>query len=354
MTLRIPSSDLAAALKGAAAIVETKNILPILAMVKMEASDNLLTLTTSNLDVEYRQSIPCAGDLPAICVDAKRLAAMAAAASGDLTMALDGSILNIKGKSRWKVPAIPADDFPTMPVDALGKPMPFAPAAIVRRLLWAADTSPTRAYLSGVYLNNEGGKAHFAATNGYVLPMIQTNAKWPSKAPDVILAAGFLKALPDADGTLEWDESKARFTAGGVTVTGKVIEGNFPDWRRIAALAPCEPYAVDADDLTGAVRRVRIASDAQQRKLRIVRRDGVLSIRIEGTSGFEGEEEVVADCTDGFECGVNADYLVGMLQALDTDAVTVEHSDPGAAMLLRPTAQSPDVTFQGLVWPLRI
>lgn len=355
MTLTISAQTLAAALKGAAAIVETKNTLPILAMVRLSAFGGKLEIITTNLDVEYRQTLEAdiSSDF-ACCVDAKRLAAMASAANANISMTLEKDILTVKsGRSRWAAPALPVNDFFVMPDDTLSKPMAFSPASIIKRLLWAADTNPSRAYLSGVFLNNECGKAHLVSSNGYVMPMVQLATKWPAKAPNIILAGGFLKALPDETGTLEWDDRKARFKAGDITVVGKVIDGTFPEWQRVIP-EPCEPYAVDADDLLGAVRRVRIASDAQQRKLRITRKDGLLAVRIEGTSGFEGEEEVTADCADGFECGVNADYLVGMLQALDTDAVSIEHHGAGMAMLLRPTAQGPEATFQGLVWPLRI
>lgn len=353
--LTIFATTLAAALKGAAAIVETKNTLPILAMVRLSASGGKLEIITTNLDVEYRQTLEA--DIKsdfACCVDAKRLAAMASAANANISMTLDKDILTVKsGRSRWAAPALPVDDFPVMPDETLSKPMPFTPAPIIRRLLWAASTEVSRYYLSGIFLNNEGGKAAFVTTDGHCLCVINGATKWPTKAPDVIIAPGFLKALPDEAGTLEWDDRKARFKAGDITVVGKVIDGTYPDYRRVIPNS-CEPYAVDADDFIGAVRRVRIASDAQQRKLRISRKDGLLAVRIEGTSGFEGEEEVTADCADGFECGVNADYLVSMLQALEAESVTVEHPDAGTPMLFRPVSQKPDVSFLGVVMPMRI
>lgn len=350
MTLTIPHTALASALSAASKVVEAKNMLPILAMARLSAIDGALSITTTNLDVEFHQIIPCQGDLAPICVDAKRLAAMASSASKDITMSLEGSILTVKsGRSRWAAPTLVADDFPVMPVDDLCKPMAFDPGPLVKRLLWAAETSPTRPYLSGVYMD----RGNLVATNGYVMPIIRGAVKPPKGAPSVILAAGFLKACPDVAGTLEWDAAKARFTAGGVTVTGKMIEGNFPDWERIIP-EPCEPYAVGADELIDAIKRVRIASDEQQRKLRVTRGDGVLSVRIEGTSGFEGQEDVEADCSAGFEMGVNADFLVGMLTALDAEAVTIEQSAPNTTMVIRPTVQPAGQTVMGLVWPLRI
>ena len=356
MTLTISPSALSSALKAAEKIVESRNVLPILSCVMFSGN----TITTTNLDIEYRQTLEADGELEC-CVDAKRLSAWASAASKDITLTLDGHILTAKsGRSRLALPALPVADFPIMPEVDMGKGMAIDLAPIAKRALWAASTHPSQAYLSGVFMCVEpspgtSGKARFAATDGYKMPIITTAAKWPKGNPEVILPASLCKIMGDAGhGILEWDTNKARFTAGDTVITGKIIEGSFPDHRIQLAKVAGDPYAVDAGEFIEAVRRVRIASDAQQRKLRLTRKDGALSIRIEGTSGFEGEDEIEADCTDGFEAGFNADFLVGMLQAADTDTVTIEQDAPGSMMRICPVAQGADLKFEGLLWPLRI
>lgn len=353
MTLAIPATALAAALSGASKVVETRNTIPILAMVRLEGAGDTLSLVTTNLDVEYRQSLSASGELEPCCVDAKRLSAMASAASGDITLTADGHALKVKsGRSRWTLPLLPADDFPVMPADKLSKPMAFDPGMIVKRLLWAASTDATRYYLNGVFMNAEAGNVRYVATSGYLITVLDDATKWPKGVPDVILSPAFLKALPDIAGTLEWDERKARYTAEGIAVTGKNIEGTFPDYRRIfSGVKPSDPFTVDADELLSAVRRVRLASDAKERKLRVTRKADMLALRIEGTSGFEGDAEVPADCTDGFETGVNADYLVGMLDALDTDVVAIEQSDLTGLIVMRPATGG---GFTGALMPMRI
>lgn len=351
MTITIQATTLAAALKGAAAIVETKNTLPILAMVMFDGK----TITTSNLDIEYRQTLEADGEL-SCAVDANRLSQWANVAKGTVTMTVDGNILNVKaGRSRLALPALPIDDFPIMPVADLCKPMAISFSEIVKRTLWAASTSDSQAYLSGVFMNAEKTNARFVSTDGYRVASVTTSAKWPKGAADVILPPRLAKAIAEAgSGSLQWDATKARFTAGDVTITGKMIEGTFPDYRRLFSKVVGDVYAVDASELLDAVRRVRIASDAQQRKLRLTKKDGALAIRIEGTSGFEGEDEITADCADGFETGVNADFLVGMLSALDADSISVQHDGPDSAMYFRPIAQGTDIAFEGLLATLRI
>lgn len=352
--LKINNAALAKALSRAEKIVESRNTIPILGMVKLVAENDRLAITTTNLDIEYRQTLECFADTPfSCCVDAKRLSQMANVANKDITMDLDGSILTVKsGRSKWSAPALPADDFPTMPVSDLSDPIAFDGAElskIIDRTIWAADVNPTRHHLCGVFVND----GSFVATTGQILALIETDMEF--NGPNVIAATPFLKSIQSFDGECElaWDDRKMQFSCGDVTITGKVIDGTFPDYRRVIP-APCEAWAVDSDELAGAVKRVRVASDAKERKLRIRKGDNALHVRIEGTAGFEAEEEIQADCSDGFEFGINADYLSQVLTALDADSVTVEQADQNAPIVFRPTSQKPGLSFTGIVMPMRI
>ena len=361
MPLKIEADRLAGALKSAAAIVEARSTLPLLAMVRLVAEGDTLEVMTSNLDIEYRQVIVAVVDEPfSCCVDAKRLAAMAIAADGNMTMVLDGNILTIKaGRSKWAAPALPIDDFPIMPVDKLSPAMKVDNLAIIaKRTAWAVSTEVHRAYLSGVYLNNEAGMARWVATDSYQLASVITETKWPKSAPDVIVPAPMIKAMADAAGDdvakLEWDVSKLRFTSGSVTITSKMIEGSFPDYRRAIPILDGSSFTVDAAELEGAVVRVRIASDAKQRGLWIKQQNAALLIRIEGTSGFEGEEEIAAECDEGHECCLNADILAAMLSAMDAETIIITQKEDGTPIFLRPSAHPEGIVFVGLIMPMRI
>ncbi len=344
--------------------MEAKNTLPILTMARLTATSDRLTITTSNLDIEYRQVIAATSTADMdFCVDAKRLLAMAGAAKGAMTFEpSDNQVVAIKaGRSRWSAPSLPAGDYPSMPVDKLCPAMKVAGeeiADIIKRTVWAAPDEMAKASLGGVFLNDEGGHARYVATDANALASIETETAWPKDAPNVIVPIALCNVIANASDdagevALAWDERKLRFEAGDVTITGKMIDGNFPDYRRIFP-EPCEPYAVDAGDLRDGVRRVRIASDAKTRRLRIERKKGALHIRIEGTSGFEGSEEIPADCENGFETAVNADLLVSMLAAVDCETVTVEQEDALKIMVLRPVSQPKGVSFTGLIMPMRI
>ena len=353
----IPASTLAAALKAASSIVETRNTIPILSMVRLQASTDSLIVTTTNLDIEYRQTLEATGPSWSACVDAKRLAAMAGAASGDLSLSLDGNILTVKaGRSRWAAPALPVDDFPEMPVEKLSPSVDFATsdlAEYINRTVWTASTETTRYYLGGVFLHSEEDKIRFAATDGHKAASILSEKSWPADAPDAIVStqlANTIAAVLSDRISIAWDSHKLRAIAGDITITGKLIDGSFPDYRRVIP-AISDVIQVSAESLAASVTRVRIASDAQTRKLRLTTRDGALLVKIEGTSGFEGEDELPAQFDKETETGINADYLVGMLKAIGSGDVRISQETPNSPIRFDPVN---DTDFVGVIMPMRI
>lgn len=354
MTLKVNANILANAMKAAKKIVENRNTIPILSCVKLVAEKDTLTITTTNLDIEYVAVVEAFVKEPfAACMDAKRLSSMAAAAKGDMSMSLEKGILTIKaGRSRWAAPALPADGFPSMAADNMGDGLQVNLESIVRRVGHAASTEGTRYYLNGIFLNNEDGKARYVATDGARLASYQSADAWPEGAPDVIMPTGLCAVLADSgDGALSWDERKVRFVreGGNVTITGKTIDGSYPDYRRVIPSVH-SVFQFDSEDALGAIKRVRIASDAKQRKLRIKPTGEGLELRIDGTSGFEGCEEIEAQCDGEHESAVNVDYLANMLDACGEGAVRVSQESANSPFRFDPID---DTSFVGVVMPMR-
>lgn len=353
MTLKVNANILANAMKAAEKIVENRNTIPILSCVKLAAEKDTLTITTTNLDIEYVATVEAFVSEPfAACVDAKRLSSMASAAKGDMTMDIEKGILTIKaGRSRWAAPALPADDFPSMASDGMGESLQINLESIVRRVGHAASSEEARYYLQGIFLNNEDGKARYVATDGHRLVSYQSADAWPEGAPDIIVPTKLCAVMADAgDGALSWDARKVRFVrdGGNVTITGKVIDGTFPDYKRVIPDVS-SVWQVDSDDMAGAIKRVQIASDAQTQCLRIKPEGDVLSLRIVGTGGFDGSEEVEAQCDGDHETGVNAKYMLSMLDAAG-GVVRVSQKDGGDPMRFDPVD---DTAFVGVVMPMR-
>lgn len=363
MSLVIEAGVLARAMKSAAGVVEARNTIPILSNVRMQASAGELELVTSNLDIEYRQRLPLAsgGDL-ATTVDASKLAAIAGAVErgAQISMEIKDRRLAVKsGRSRWLLQSLPVDDFPVLPFDgaSVSVAMPGAPlAAAIARTAWSASTEETRYYLCGVFLDAEDGKLRLTTTNGHTLVCLTTETDWPEAAAQVIVPSKYVRTLErlsaEMEGvTLHWSKDKIRADIGTITLTGKLINGTFPDYRRVIPSTGNQRAIIEGEGLRNAVRRMALIGSEKTRAVKLDVRDNVMALEMTSAEHGIASEELPADCTTTHAAGFNSAYLVQMLEAIGGDTIEIHHSDPRAPALVRRTV--PDGVV-GVVMPMGI
>ncbi|MDR7101500.1 DNA polymerase III subunit beta [Croceicoccus sp. BE223] len=365
MSVVLEAGALAKALKKAAAIVAASNTIPILANVRIETTSAGLQVLTTDLDVEYCETVPLVsadGEL-ATTVEAKRLAALAGAAAkgAQISLAMEDRQLAVKaGRSRWKLNALPVTDFPKIPaldlVHRLTMPGQQLASALAR-VLWSRSTEPTRYYLNGpLWHAGSDGMLRLVATNGHTLASTRVDARFPAEGADLILGPKFCMAAQsiaaDFSGSvdLEWSASKIRMTAGECSLLGKAIDGTFPDYRRVIPCEVDDPIVVDPEMLRQAVRRIDLVGEGKTRTVRIGRSDGIIVVSTQNAEVGSGTEEVPADVRASFEVGFNSQYLDQVLTAIGGDSVTIHHADATSFALVRRTV---DDGALAIVGPMR-
>lgn len=345
----VEAAALAAAMRHAASVVEARGTNPILAMARLVAAGDSLELTTTNLDIEYRQTIalaaPCAAPF-ALAVDAGRLAAIAGVAGRGAQIAMDkeGAGLVLKsGRSRWNLPVLPVDDFPVMPAEMADslEADGGALAALLRRVDWSTDTVQARYYLCGTLLDGEAGKLRAVTTNGHCLTAVDSAIDWPEWAQDAIVPqklARLVAVLADEAGgavRIGWTSTKLRIEAGAVTVTGKLIDGAYPDYRRLFPSEPGQASVVDPEQMRTAIRQIALISRERTRALRLERREGVIALGLTSADYGSAQAEVAASTEPGPDMGINAEYLAGALEAIGGDSVEMTQRQPGEIIMIR-------------------
>lgn len=353
MTMIIEAGVLSRAMKSAAAIVKGTNTIPILANARIETKGAELEIVTSNLDTEYRQLVPLvSGSGLSTTIDAKKLSALAGAAASEgaqMSFSLKDSRMTVKsGRSRWVLPALPATDFPLMPFESEGVAASFAGkdlAAMIGRTVWSALNESTRPHLSGIFLNEEAGKLRAACTNGHTIVVLDTETDWPAGAPEIIVPADFARVLerlsaeaPRVD--LVWDDRKIRATIGEASVTGKLVDGTFPDYRRVIPADVQNPLSADPETLRKALRRIELIGTEKSRSIVFEPGNGIIDLRMSDTSSSgEASEQVPASCEAGAKSAFNVAYLAGALEAVGGDTVEIHQADPQAVALIRRTVR---------------
>jgi len=351
MKLTIDRMSLLRPLGHVQSVVERRNTIPILANVVLRAEDGQLSLTATDMDMDIATEVGCAvATSGTTTMSAHMLYDIARklpdGAEVELTVA-DGHANISAGRSSFRLPTLPVEDFPAISSSDL--PVNFTlTAADLRDLIdatrFAISTEETRYYLNGIYLHKaEDGNLCAVATDGHRLALTcQALPSGASQMPSVILprkAVGELrKLLDDYDGDVSvgLSETRAEFGFGAVRLTSKLIDGTFPDYTRVIPAGNDRIMQVDAASFSAAVDRVSTISSEKSRSVKMGLKPGVLTLSASNTDASSATEELEVTY-DGpeMDIGFNARYLLDIAGQVNNDIVEFALADQGSPSLVR-------------------
>jgi DNA polymerase-3 subunit beta len=179
--------------------------------------------------------------------------------------------------------------------------------------------------------------------------------------PGVILprkAAAELRKLIEGHASVDLIISavKLRASAGGSTITTKLIDGTFPDYQRVIPQDSGQHLCIDTADLSGAVERVSAISTEKTRAIKLTI-DGA-EICVSGTSAEIGSateniEERAEWSGRYLEIGFNGRYLLDLLSALGADRVRIAITDAASPAVITDHSQT-DRNSLCVLMPMRV
>jgi DNA polymerase-3 subunit beta len=353
-------------------VVERRNTIPILSNVLIQAVDDGLKLTATDLDIEVVESV-----LAEITRDGATTAP--AHVFYDIVRKLpDGSQLQIEqgsdqsrvsvtsGRSRFFLQALPAQDFPDLAAGELTHSFSMPAAALkllIEKTRFAISTEETRYYLNGVYLHEvtstEAPLIRGVATDGHRLAQVQfTRPAGAEGMPGIIVPRKTIielsKLIDTAEGDVEigLSTSKVRFMIDGLTLTSKLIDGTFPDYERVIPRNNNKSLQVDTKLFAQAVDRVSTVSSEKGRavKLNITAEKVVLTVN-NPESGSAEEELSASYNADPLDIGFNSRYLLDIVGQFKGDTANFDFNDAGSPTIIRDPA---DDSALYVLMPMRV
>ncbi len=351
MKLTIDRMSLLRPLGHVQSVVERRNTIPILANVVLRAEEGELSLTATDMDMDIATEVGCSVIASgATTISAHLLYDIARKLPDGAEVEIvvnDGHAMVSAGRSSFRLPTLPVEDFPAISSNEL--PVNFSlTAADMRDLIdatrFAISTEETRYYLNGIYIHKaESGELCAVATDGHRLAM--TRQALPSGAaqmPSIILprkaVSELRKLLDDFDGDVlvGLSETRAEFRFGVVRLTSKLIDGTFPDYTRVIPVGNDRIMQVDVSTFAAAVDRVSTIASEKSRSVKMGLKSGVLTLSASNTDASSATEELEVSY-DGpeMEIGFNARYLLDIAGQVNSDMVEFALADQGSPSLVR-------------------
>tara|TARA_R110002072_G_scaffold116942_9_gene247667 strand:- start:13072 stop:14199 length:1128 start_codon:yes stop_codon:yes gene_type:complete len=375
MKATIERATLLRCLSHVQSVVERRNTIPILSNVLIEAgSDSSLKVMATDLDLQVVEHMAAASvdDPGAITVSAHLLFDIARKLPEGSQVSLETAQnrMEVKaGRSRFKLPTLPRDDFPMIVEGDL--PTSFAlPAKVLAEMIdrtrFAISTEETRYYLNGIFLHvsdEDQPVLKAAATDGHRLARFTLpRPEGAEGMPDVIVprkAVAELRKLleeaMDSDVRIDLSASKIRFSFGGtgaVVLTSKLIDGTFPDYSRVIPTGNDKLLRVDPRSFFQGVDRVATIATEKTRAVKMGLEKDKVTLTVTSPDNGTAAEELSAEySSEPFEIGFNAGYLKDILSQIDSDTVELHLADAGAPTLIRKSEDAPALY---VLMPMRV
>lgn len=351
--ITIERHQLLSALTPVVRVTERKNMIPILANVKLVSDGRTLRLIGTDLDIEIVHSAPIAdGDAGETTVNARMLLDIIKRLpdGSQVNLAWDDTSMTVKsGRSKFKIGVLPVDTFPSMHADGFTSNVEIEEqmfARIVDHVIVSASQEETQYTLNGAYFCGRD----VVATDGKRLSHVTYDGNF---GEGVILhrkALGEIKSLC-GDGTCdaEFSPSKARFTfSSGAVLTTKLIDGTYPDWMRIMPRQFSSEMLIDRSEMMSALGRISIVQGKSSKGVKLTVDDGLLVMSM--TAEGEASEEIQVEYDgDRLEIGFNRQYLSDAISTCEGD-IKFQFNGPGDPTLV----SGDDASLEIVVMPMRV
>lgn len=382
MRLKIAKESLLNVLSHVVGAVERRHTLNILSNLKIQVTAQALTVTGSDLEVELVASTALAEGAclqeGETTVPARKLIdickSLPSAALVDLHITEDQRCILKSGNSRFVLGTLPADDYPLLNTENTQGTQVTVTQRELKRLFektaFAMAVQDVRFYLTGTLLEIDANQLRAVTTDGHRLGLCETVAQ--STATQPIQAIVPRKAVAELQRLLSVEDEQLSLLIGrellNVTIkmpsrdkeqaditvrfTTKLIDGKFPDYRRVIPRGGDKVVMIAHDVFKQSLQRVAILSNEKLRGVFLNFNADSLQLRANNPEQDEAIEDLAIQYADSpLEMSFNAQYLIEVLGVLDGDDVSMTMTEANQSVLVQDPAHT-DQTY--VVMPMRV
>lgn len=366
MQIEVGREELLKPLGHVTAVVERRQTLPILSNVLLRAAGETLELTGTDLEIEVIATLGVRGaNDGAVTVPARKLYDICRALPTEAELAIrkDGERLTVQsGRSRFSLATLEPADFPSVDVGTWALELRI-PQAVLKRVLertqFCMAHQDVRYYLNGLLLELAERRLRAVATDGHRMGLSEVELDPGSKEEKQVIVprkgvlelSRFLGPTDDPV-TVQLSSNHIRVSVVGLTLTSKLIDGRFPDYKQVLPNSYRRVVRADRVALREALSRVAILANEKYRGVRMTVRPGSLLLTAHNPEQEEAQEELAVSYDgDEVEVGFNVNYVAEALAGLESDEVQLGINDPNTSCAL----ESPgDNTTRYVVMPMRL
>ena len=362
MKLQVTQENLTRALNSVSRVASTRGTLPILSNVLLKTTGNRLSIAATNLDIAITHFIGSKiSEEGSITVPARLMQDFVSSLpSGVIDLKLDENKLHISAeKYQSTINGIAADDYPVMPAITEGNTWKVAGKTLktgLQQVVIAASSDEARPVLTGVFIHTHEGQLYLVSTDSYrlaekALMKIKEDVSLlvPASAlQDVLRILGEY----EEEVVITHDDQQVLFKIGDVELVTRLIEGKYPDYRKLIPTSFASSATLKRADLTNItkVSSLFARESAGSVTVNLDADSGQVSIRSVASQLGENTAAATAEVTSDGTITLNSRYILDALHVLSGEDVTFSFNGKLEPLVLA-DPKSPD--YLHVIMPLK-
>ena len=352
-------------------IIEKKNTLPILSNVLLDAKNGKLSIIATDLDLVFYDEIS------EIQINREGATTTSATILYDILRKISGNSdieFDLKNENKlnlttdssdFNLLCLPIDNFPNFTNDFESDEISLSKSkllSLLNKTKISISNDDTRHYLNGIYLHlTESENRTYltgVATDSHRLSSSSVEIDAGKKFNSIILPKKTVfqmcNLLVDVNEKvlIQTSESKIQFKIGKTKLISKVIDGKFPDYKKVVPTDNDKTLTVASSDFVQAVERVITVSLDRKEGVKLILGKDNIKFSVNSTNSGEGNEVVKSNFTgEEMIVSFNSKYLTDIASEVEDKNLKINLKDPISPVLIEDMS---DKNSYYVVMPMKV
>lgn len=340
MKLSMPRESLLTQLQSVSRVASTHSAVQALSGTQLHVADGAAELRATDLEMGLRVPLEASIERDGTAVLPARLFldVVRSLPKDEVSLELRGAEQDVElvsGGATFHIRTLRAEDFPNLPEPGEGAKVSVPAGAFVetvQTVARSASKDETRPVLTGVLVSASGKDLRMVATDSYRLSVKETalesaldgsfEATVPARALQEL--ARIAQGAGAGELSVSVRENQVVFKVADAVLSSRLIDGQFPDYRKLVPDAYEHELRIATPELLDVVRRISLLAQ-KNAPLRLSFAEGELTISAQTPDVGEAKETIpVPFSGEAFEIGFNPDFLRDGLESVDAGEVVLK------------------------------
>ena len=347
--------------------ISSKPSSPIFSGIKLIAEDNTLKLRGMDLNMAIAYSMPCeVEEKGEMLVSAKHFSDLIRKLGGETVCISKNeteNTINIQSaKSDFQLLLMNDEDYPQFPFISADRKIVLKDEKIrelIKKTIFACSTDEGRPLFTGILAEINDGKVTFVGTNTHRLAIKSIEESIEDNFSVIIPARALGEIVRNLSGELPQDveisisNNQIMIVIEQIVIVSRLIEGKFPNYRRVVPPAFAVKLEVNVKELAAAVERIALFSgDNEYGIIKMHVENNELILTSSNPEVGKGTETVACEMQgEPLNVAFNSQYILDILKNIVDEKITMELNNSSSPVCIKPIEEQ---NYLYILTPIRV